>query len=151
MINYISVYKDKTKHSKAYLIFSSGLIFLGVSGLLFMYLLNTRLLPYINAGGYIAMIFNGIISTFIINYGVKKSKYFISWDEKVISFYLPDSAETKIVKLNDIMSVDFANNNIIIIRLINHEIVTFNINFFFFPERKTITDMFERLKEIKAL
>jgi len=86
------------------------MIILGVSGLLFAYLLNTSLLPYVNISGYIAMIFYGIILTYIIIDGVKKSKYFVSWDENEIYFYLPDTDETKVVKLIDNISLDLTTN-----------------------------------------
>ncbi|MGF1584784.1 MAG: hypothetical protein ACFCUM_05650 [Bacteroidales bacterium] len=104
-------------------------------------------IPYLNEASYFVLIFNGIISFLIVWDSIRKAKYFVAWNDDELSYLLPKSDKPELIKFISIKSVA-RNRNEIIIKLDNSETKHFNLNHFFYPERKTIINFFEEIKKM---
>lgn len=146
MNTHIQVFKNKSKHSRLYLIICLAFILTGIIGLFLSFVLQMAFIPLLNEASYFVFIFNGMISFFIVWDSMKKAKYFVAWNEYEVWFLLPKSAQTESIKIENIKSVEMKQSEIII-ELHNHEKKYFNLNYFFYPERKMIIDFFEGIKK----
>jgi len=146
MSTFIQVYRNQSKHSRLYLVLCLGFILLGIVGLLLFFISEKPLIPLFNEASYFVLIFNGAISLWIVWSSMKRAKYFVAWNDSEISYLLPKAEKTVFIPIENIKSIDIKGSEIII-GLKNNETRYFNLNYFFFPERKTITDFFEKLKE----
>lgn len=146
MSTHIKVYKNMSKHSRLYLILCLGFMFLGIIGLFMSFVLKVSFIPFLNEASYFVLLFNGLISFWMVRDRIKKAKYFVAWNNREISYLLPKSDITEVIIIDNIKSVDI-NRSEIIITLNNGETKHFNFNYFFFPERKTIIDFFDGLKK----
>jgi|GEM_PF-1238899 hypothetical protein len=146
MSTFIQVYRNKSKHSHLFLVLCIGFILLGIVGLLLFFISEKPLIPFLNEASYFVLIFNGAISFWLVWSSMKRAKYFVAWNDREISYLLPKAEKTVFIPIENIKSIDI-NISEIIIGLKNNETRHFNLNYFFFPERKTITDFFEKLKE----
>lgn len=104
-------------------------------------------IPLLNEASYFVLVFNGIISFWIVWDSIKKAKYFVAWNDDEISYLLPKSDKTELIKIENIKSVG-RNQSEIIIKLDNSETKHFNLNHFFYPERKTIINFFEKIEKV---
>lgn len=147
MSTYIQVFKNKSKHSRLFLILCIGLILIGITGLITSYAFNMSFIPLLNEASYFVLVFNGIISFWIVWDSIKKAKYFVAWNDDEISYLLPKSDKTELIKIENIKSVG-RNQSEIIIKLDNSETKHFNLNHFFYPERKTIINFFEKIEKV---
>lgn len=145
MSTYIQVFKSK-RYSKLFLWLCALFILLGVIGLIISFTARKQLIPMLSDAPLFSLIFSSSISFGFVWDSMKKAKYFVAWNSKEISYLLPKSDETEVIVIDNIVSVDI-NPSEIIIGLNNGETKHFNLNHFFFPERKTITDYFEGLKK----
>lgn len=147
MNTYIQVFKNKSKHSRLFLIICIGFIMIGITGLIISFAFKMSFIPLLNEASYFVLIFNGIISFLIVWDSIKKAKYFVTWNDDELSYLLPKSDKTELIKFKSIKSVA-RNRSEIIINLDNSETKHFNLNYFFYPERKKIIDFFEEIKEL---
>ncbi len=146
MNTYIQVFKNKSKNSRLFLILCLGFMLIGTIGLFLSFVLNMSFIPLLNEASYFVLLFNGFISFWIVLDSIKKAKYFVAWNNREISYLLPKSEKTELINIDNIKSVDI-NRSEIIIQLNNSETKHFNLNYFFFPERKTIINFFEEIKK----
>ena len=146
---FIQVFKSKTKYSRLYLGICLGLVVLGVAGLVFSLISQRQLLPLLNHGAYFALIFNGIISFLMVRDSLRKARYFVSWNQHEICYLLPKNKEPEVIRLADVSSVEISQGKVSI-GLRSGENKLFKLNYFFFPERKTLIDFFEALKRESA-
>ena len=144
---YIQVFKSKSRYSRLFLVLCLLFILLGVIGLIISFMTRKQLIPLLNDGAFFSLIFSSSISFWFVWDSMKKAKYFVAWNDIEISYLLPKSNETEVIVIESIKSVDI-NRSEIIIGLNNGETKHFNLNYFFFPERKTIIDFFEGLKKM---
>ena len=77
---------------------------------------------------------------------MRKSKYFVSWDDSEINYLLPKSEKTESIRIENINSLKI-NKSGIVIELKDNEIRHFTLNYFFFPERQMIIDFFEEINK----
>ena len=145
MHTYIQVFKNKSKHTRLYLILFFGLILIGLIGIVMTYVFKTSFIPFLNEAAYFVLFFNGIITCWIIWDSAKKAKYFVEWNNSEINYLLPKSDKTESIKFENIKSID-VNPSDVIITLNNSEIKHFDLSLFFFPERQVIIDFFEENK-----
>jgi hypothetical protein len=145
MSTYIQVYKNRSKYSKLYLILCLLFMSAGALGLILDFIFNISLIPVINNASYFILISNGATSFWIVWDSMKKSKYFVTWNESEINYLLPKSDHTESIKIENIQSISI-NRSEINIELNNNHKKHFNLNHFFFPERKQIVGFFEGLK-----
>ena len=120
---------------------------IGITGLITSYAFNMSFIPLLNEASYFVLVFNGIISFWIVWDSIKKAKYFVAWNDDEISYLLPKSDKTELIKIENIKSVG-RNQSEIIIKLDNSETKHFNLNHFFYPERKTIINFFEKIEKV---
>ena len=146
MNTYIQVFKNKSKHSRLFLMLCLGFVLIGIIGLFMSFVLKMSFISLLNEASYFVLIFNGTISFWIVWDSMRKAKYFVAWNSREISYLLPKSDKTEVIIIENIKSV-VINRSEIIIGLNNGETRHFNLNYFFFPERKTIIDFFEGLKK----
>lgn len=147
MNTYIQVFKNKSKHSRLFLILCIGFIMIGITGLIISFAFKMSFIPLLNEASYFVLIFNGIISFWIVWDSIKKAKYFVTWNDYELSYLLPKSDKSELIKFKSIKSVA-RNRSEIIIKLDNSETKHFNLNYFFYPERKIIIDFFEEIKKL---
>jgi hypothetical protein len=147
MNTYIQLYKNKSKHSRLFLLLCLVFIMVGITGLILSFAFRISFIPYLNEASYFVLIFNGIISFLIVWDSIRKAKYFVTWNDDELSYLLPKSDKTELIKFISIKSVA-RNRNEIIIKLDNSETKHFNLNYFFYPERKTLINLFEKIKKM---
>lgn len=146
MNTYIQVYKNRSKYSKPFLFICLVFSLIGIAGLLMTYIYNKSLIPFFNESGYFVLLFNGVIWIYILKDSMRKSKYFVSWDDSEINYLLPKSEKTESIRIENINSLKI-NKSGIVIELKDNEIRHFNLNYFFFPERQMIIDFFEEINK----
>jgi hypothetical protein len=146
MSTYIQVFKNKSKHSKIFLLLCLGFIMTGITGLIITFLFKKPFIPFLNESGYFILIFNGIISFLIVLDSIRKAKYFVSWNDNELSYLLPKSEKTELIRFESIRSFT-RNRSGIIIELDNGETKHFNLNYFFYPERMAIINFFGEIKK----
>jgi len=110
------------------------------------FLLKMPFIPFLNEAGYFVLLFNGLISYWIVRDSMKKEKYFIAWNSNEINYLLPKTDTTETIVIESVKTVDM-NPGEVTIGLSTGETKRINLNYFFFPERKTIIDFFEGLKK----
>lgn len=145
MNTYIQVFKSKSKYSKLYLKICIGFMLIGIIGLCMSVILELPFIPFLNEAGYFVLLFNGLISYWIVWDSMKKEKYFIAWNPNEINYLLPKADTTETIVIESIKTVDL-NPDEVTIGLKNGETKRINLNYFFFPERKTIIDFFEGMR-----
>ncbi|MFO7658009.1 MAG: hypothetical protein R6W78_13180 [Bacteroidales bacterium] len=145
MNTHLQVFKNKS-HSRLFLMLCLGFMLIGTIGLFMSFMLKMSFIPLLDEACYFVLLFNGLISFWIVWDSMKKSKYFVAWNNREISYLLPKSEKTEVIIIENIKSIDIFRSEIII-GLNNSETKHFNLNYFFFPERKTIIDFFEELKK----
>ncbi len=146
MNTYIQVFKNKSRYSRLFLVLCLLFILLGVIGLVVSFATRKQFMPLLNDGAFFSLTFSSSISFWFVWDSMKKAKYFVAWNDIEISYLLPKSGETEVIVIESIKTVDIHRGEIII-GLNNGETKHFNLNYFFFPERKTIVDFFEGLKQ----
>lgn len=145
MDTYIQVFKSKSRFSKLYLKICIGFMLIGIMGLSVSVILEMPFIPFLNEAGYFVLLFNGLISYWIVWDSMKKEKYFIAWNRTEINYLLPKTDTTETIVIESIKTVDL-NPGEVTIGLKNGETKRINLNYFFFPERKTIIDFFEGMR-----
>lgn len=145
MDTYIQVFKSKSRFSKLYLKICIGFMLIGIMGLCMSFLLELPFIPFLNEAGYFVLLFNGLISYWIVWDSMKKEKYFIAWNRTEINYLLPKTDTTETIVIESIKTV-ILNPDEVTIGLKNGETKRINLNYFFFPERKTIIDFFEGMQ-----
>ena len=94
---------------------------------------------------YITLAFQGVVAWWVGLYTIRNEKYFVEWDDEVIRWWLPRRKEIETIRIADIRSVR-TDRNKIVVELENTQ-KEFNLNFFFYPERKRIQDKFEGIRQ----
>lgn len=144
-MNYIRVYKHNKTAIRFFMALGTVLFFLGTG--LFVYATwfaeEGKVTWFI--GNYVALAFQGVVAWGVGLYSIGNEKYFVEWDDEVIRWWLPRRKEIETIRIEDIRSVK-KDSKKIIVELENTK-KDFNLNFFFYPERKMIVDKFEDIRQ----
>jgi len=139
----IQVYK-KSKYAKLFLIICALFIAGALSGLIVGVIYKKELIPDLYHGTYFAFLLIGTINFWLVWHSQEKTRHLVEWNENVVRFMLPDMHDLQTVNAYNIKSIDF-NFNKIKLELNNLEVINFNLNYFYSPERTKIISFFERL------
>jgi altronate dehydratase len=143
---HLQVYKVNSIFVKVLLTLSVILILFGLFGVLSFLFFKNLLIPSLNIWNYVTPLFQGLIFIGIGCNTLKSKKYFVSWNDREISYLLPKNKELELIKIQEIIAIG-KRNHLIMIELNNHDKKQFNLNHFYFPERKKIIDLFEEIKQ----
>jgi hypothetical protein len=144
--DYIQIYNRNTKAIKMLMWLGVVLALLGITGLIW-YGLTIEYIIY--AGSFWQMgflIFQGVITVFIMWNALKSKRYFISWDEHIIHYLLPKSKLPVLIKIFEIQSVEI-DNTMVTVLLKNQEQKLINLNLFYLPKRRQVISYFQNLRE----
>jgi hypothetical protein len=139
---HIQVYKTNPQYNNIYLALYLLLCCTGLAGIVAMFFLGKTFASFFNEASYFLLLFNGLLGIFIIQKNKFNRKYFVAWDDHEISYHLPKSKTPETIKIEDIKSINKSIGKVDI-ALWNGGIKQFNLNHFFFPERKIICEYFE--------
>lgn len=143
---HLQVYKVNSVFYKVFLILCVILILFGLFGIISILIFKNQFIPSLRSWNYILPLFQGLLGIGIGLNALKSKKHFVSWNEREISFLLPKKKELELIKIQEIISVE-KRNHLILIELNSHDKKQFNLNHFYFPERKKIIDLFEEIKQ----
>lgn len=144
--SYLQVYKVNLIFVKVLLTLSVILILFGLFGILSILFFKNQLIPSLNIWNYVTPLFLGLLYIGIGWNALKSKKYYVSWNDSEISYILPKNKELELIKIQEIISIE-KRNHLILIELNNNDKKQFNLNHFYFPERKKIIDLFEEIKQ----
>lgn len=146
MPDYIHIYDRNTKAIKVLMGLGVFLALLGVSGL-FWYWIKKDFIFYAESFWQMGfLIFQGLITVYVLWNALKSKRYFISWDEHEIHYLLPKSKQPEWIKLPEIQSVDIESKRVVL-SLENSEQKCINLNFFYFPKRTRVVEYFQSLRD----
>ncbi len=129
---------------KPYLAFCIVMTVCGAIGLITDQGFNYKILN-LQTSVFVVMAMQGAIGVYIARNNMENIKYFVSWDDKELSYHLPNNSEPLNISFPDILKIEREPQKIRI-ELKNNEVKYFSFNYFYFPTRTTILDFFEGLK-----
>ncbi len=138
------VYKINSKLMKPYLAFCIVMTVCGAIGLITETGFNYRILN-LQTSVFVVMAMQGAFGVYIVRNNMENIKYFVSWDDKELSYHLPNNSEPVNISFPDIRKIEREPQKIRI-ELKNNEVKYFSFNYFYFPTRTTILDFFKGLK-----
>ena len=146
MKTHIRVYKTNPQYNNIYIALYLLLCCTGLAGIVAMLFLGKTFPSFLNEASYFLLLFNGLLGIFIIRKNKFNRKYFVAWDDQEINYHLPKSKTPETIKNEDIKSIKKSIGKVDI-ELRNGDIKQFNLNHFFFPERKTIGEFFDEINK----
>ncbi len=138
-----------SRHNKTAIRFFMGLgvvlFFLGLGLLVYATWFAEEGKVTLYTGNYIFLALQGVVAWVVGLYTIRNEKYFLEWNDEFIRWWLPRRKEIETLRIADIRSVR-TDRNKIVVELENTQ-KNFNLNFFFYPERKMIADKFEGIRQ----
>ncbi len=129
---------------KPYLAFCIVMTVCGAIGLITGTGFNYRILN-LQTSVFVVMAMQGAFGVYIARNNMENIKYFVSWDDRELSYHLPNNSEPVNISFPDIRKIKRQPQKIRI-ELKNNEVKYFSFNYFYFPTRTTILDFFKGLK-----
>ena len=145
---YLALYRRNENSIKFFIILAILLFIIGLVGLGSRFLIEKSTFLDLSIWNSILFIAIGTTNFFILTKSLRDRKYYISWNEKEISFLLPKQNEPECLIINDIKNITINNTNIKI-TLRNNLQKNINLNFIFLPNRNIVKNYFEVLKQEK--
>lgn len=138
------LYKINPVLMKIYFVFCMVMTFLGLAGLVSELVFNYMIFN-LQTSFFVLLAFNGAFGVYISWKNFDSIKYFVSWDENELNYYLPNMKEPENLRLSEIGKV-VRETQKIRIELKTGEVKFFSFTYFYFPVRTTILDFFEGVK-----
>ncbi len=142
---FIKVYRHNRTAIRFFLWLGAVLFFLGTGLFVYARWFAVEGKVTLFTANYITLAFQGVVAWWVGLYAIRNEKYFVEWDDEVIRWWLPRRKEIETLRIADIRSVR-TDRNKIVVELENTQ-KEFNLNFFFYPERKMIADKFEGIRQ----
>lgn len=142
---FIKVYRHNRTAIRFFLWLGAVLFFLGTGLFVYARWFAVEGKVTLFTANYITLAFQGVVAWWVGLYTIRNEKYFVEWDDEVIRWWLPRRKEIETLRIADIRSVR-TDRNKIVVELENTQ-KEFNLNFFFYPERKMIQDKFEGIRQ----
>jgi len=143
---YIPIYNVKTTSLKVLLAIAIILGVIGIGSIIdYLFLGHSwRITNHLFVS--IFLILQSASSIFIVIQGFRNTKYFVAWNESEINYLLPKSKQMETIALNEIKSIQF-ENQLIVITLKNQDELAFNLNYLYLPQRNRVREYFQAIKE----
>jgi hypothetical protein len=126
MQTYIQVFKTKSRYANFFQILFLALSASGLVGLVLSFVFRKSFIPTLNDASYFVLLFNGLISYLLVWDSMKKSKFFVSWNDHEITYILPKSKQTEQIPIADIKALQIKNNEVVV-ELVNNETKLINM------------------------
>ncbi len=142
---YVNVYKHSRLLMRIFLWTGVAMFIAGISLFLIDYIFTDTDKPGAFTWNYLALAFQGLIAWAVGYKTLANEKYFVEWDDEQIRWWLPRRNNPETINIKDIQSVEIQNLQVVV--GLKQEQKSFNLKFFFFPERKMIMEKFETIRQ----
>jgi hypothetical protein len=139
------VYKVKSKYIGVSLVLSVAMVVFGFVGILVYLFANEFKMFGLNTSSFVLLFFQGVFGLYISRKAVSDRKYFVSWNDSELSYFMPNNKEPVNIRLSDIWNIERESQKIRI-ELKTGEVKYFSFTYFYFPTRTTILEFFEGIK-----
>ena len=141
---YLKVYKRKKKFLTIFLALCSGITLFGLWGMISTVAFKRNTIPALDEWNYLVLLFQGILGIYISLNAFRSKKYFVEYDDLELRYYLPKTNKAEHIKIPEIDSVTIQDSKVRI-EMQNNEVKFFNLNYFYFPERRQIIEYFKKI------
>ncbi len=141
----IQVYKQNPKSLRIFGALFIIIASIGLWGLIRHFFSQDFSFASFNQWNFLTLFFQGAVGVGFIWKAKNSKKYFAEWNHEALSYWLPKSNETVHINFKDIASLDIGMRKVDI-RLHDQSVQSFNLNFFYYPQRQNIKDFFTGLQ-----